>query len=95
MSMKKFFYRVVEGDSVLSIAKINGVTPNSIITQNALKEEISVGDLLYIEAEDCTLYSVKPHDTVDSVCKKFGVPKEKLLGDNGVDYLFYGLIIKI
>ena len=93
--MKKFFYRVVEGDSVLSVAKINGVTPNSIIVQNALKEEIDVGDLLYIEIDDSSLYAVKPQDTVDSVCKKFGVSKDKLLGDNGVDYLFYGLIIKI
>ena len=93
--MKKFFYRVKEGDTLLSLARKFSVPFSLIIKKNNLHAEISVGDLLYIESPDCITYAVQPFDTAESVGKKFNVSPQKILLDNGVYYLFYGLIICI
>ena len=93
--MKKFFYRVSEGDTVVSVAKKFSLPVSILIELNCLSSEISDGDLLYIETEDRTLYMVKPFETAESVGEKFGIPPEKILSDNKVSYLFYGLIIVI
>lgn len=93
--MKKFFYRVKEGDTVLSVAKKFSVPFSIIIKENNLTSEISAGDMLYIEQNDCVLYAVKPFETAESVGEKFGVNAQKILLDNGVPYLFYGLNIII
>ncbi len=93
--MKKFFYRVNENDTVFSVAQKFNLPPSRLISQNNLKCEISCGDLLFIEQDDCFLYKVKPFDTAKSIAKKFNTTEEKILRDNGVHYLFYGLKIKI
>lgn len=92
--MKKIFYRVDESDTVFSLSERFSVPVGVIIAQNNLKKEIEAGDMLYIEVEDCkTAYKVQPFDTARSVGRRFGVPSEKILSDNGVPYLFYGLIV--
>ncbi len=91
--MKKFFYRVNEGDTLLSLAERFSVPFNLIIKSNNLRSELSVGDLLYIEQPDCRLYTVEPFDTAESIGEKFGVSALKILSDNGVPYLFYGMVI--
>ena len=92
--MKKIFYRVEDGDTVFSLAERFSVSVGVIIAQNNLKKEIETGDMLYIEVDESkTAYKVQPFDTVVSVGRKFNVPPEKILFDNGVSYLFYGLII--
>lgn len=93
--MKKFFYRVTEKDTVFSVAKKFNIAPTVLIKLNNLKSEIECGDLLYIEKDDCLLYTVKPFDTVKVLAKKFNTTEDKILSDNGVEYIFYGLIIKI
>ena len=93
--MKKFFYRVTEEDTVFSLSQKFSLSTLAIIKLNNLTCEISAGDLLYIETSDSVLYRVKPFETAESVGKKFNVSPEKILFDNGVPYLFYGLIISL
>ena len=93
--MKNFFYRVTETDTVFSVSKKFNLSPTSVIKQNNLKSEIECGDLLYIEKNEDLLYKVAPFDTPKSIAKKFNTTEEKILSDNGVPYLFYGLVIKI
>lgn len=93
--MKNFFYRVAETDTVFSVSKKFNLSPTTLIKQNSLKREIECGDLLYIERDDAVLYKVAPFDTPKSIAEKFNTTEEKILSDNGVPYLFYGLVIKI
>jgi spore germination protein YaaH len=93
--MKKFFYRVVDGDTALGVAKRFSVPVTALINLNNLKREIAEGDLLYIESQERTLYQVKPFETAESLGKKFNLSPEKILTDNGVPYLFYGLVITL
>ena len=93
--MKKFFYRVIEGDTLTSIATKFTLPVTLLIKLNALTNDVSAGDLLYVETTDRTLYRVKPFDTAELLGQKFGVSPKKILEDNGVPYLFYGLIIVI
>ena len=93
--MEKFFYRVNDGDSVFSVAERFKVSVTALIKQNNLLREIEAGDLLYIESEPCTLYKVKAEDTIFSLAKKFGTTEQKILSDNCVPYIFYGLTIKV
>ena len=95
--MTKFFYRVEQGETLFGVSNKLSVPCFKIIRQNNLTREIEQGDLLYIEksSEKGKFYKVKPFDTLDSVCEKFCVDKQELAEKNGVDYLFYGLIIEI
>ena len=93
--MKKFFYRVNEGDTLSGLALKFSIPMCWLIKSNNLTSEISAGDLLYVETSDRTLYRVNPFDTAESIGKRFGVSPDKILSENGVPYLFYGLIIVI
>jgi LysM repeat protein len=93
--MEKFFYRVQEGDSLFSISEKFNIPACVIIKLNNLKKEVSLGDILYLEYCEKIRYKVKLFDTAESVAQKFGVDKDKLLKENGVKYLFYGIILQI
>ena len=80
-------------DSALSVSQKFSLPVTTLIKLNNLSKEISEGDLLYIETSERTLYRVKPFETAKMVGEKFNIPPEKILSDNGVPYLFYGLII--
>lgn len=93
--MEKFFYRVQEGDSLLSISEKFNIPACIIIKLNNLKKEVCLGDILYLEYCEKMRYKVKLFDTAQSVALKFGVDKDKILKDNGVNYLFYGMVLQI
>ena len=93
--MTKFFYRVGVGETLLSVSTTQNLSPFKIIKLNNLKQEIQAGDLLYIEKEDVCQYRVKPTDTAKSIAIRFGIDEKTLLQKNGVDYVFYGLILEI
>ena len=95
MGMEKFFYRVKEGDSVLSLAERFSVPPVLLIKDNNLTEEIQNGDVLFICKTRGRTYTAKPFDTVESVAARFNVSAERLKETNGTDYLFYGLTVVI
>lgn len=93
--MKKFFYRVCKDETVISIAARFNVPPIVIVNSNALRGEVSEGDVLFIEETGGKIYDVQPFDTLDEVAERFNVPPEEIARANGVDYLFYGLKIII
>lgn len=94
--MKKFFYRVACGDTVYSLAEKFGIPVTVLIGKNLIKKEPEEGDLLYLETEDVgRLYSVAPTDTLDSVAEKFCVSPQKILDENCVPYIWFGLKIKV
>ena len=93
--MEKFFYRVQAGDCIYSISERFNVPLFTIVKLNRLKKEVCAGDLLYIESGEKRIYKVKPFENADFVAKKFNLDRQKLLNDNGVSYLFYGLTLLI
>ena len=93
--MKKFFYRVGKGETVTALSAKFGVPPTVIVNSNALTQEVSEGDVLFIEETGGKIYTAEPFDTLDSVAEKFNVLPEEIARINGVDYLFYGLKIII
>ena len=93
--MKKIFYRVNSGDTLLSIAERFNIPATKIIKTNNLSCEVLEGDMLYLESEDCRLYKVQPTDTLQSIAQKFCTTEQAILDENGIDYIFYGLLIKV
>ena len=73
------------------------IPPVKLIKLNNLNKELEQGDLLYVECLTTAkkLYKVQPFDTITSVCNKFGVSESYLKITNGIDYLFYGLVLEI
>ena len=92
--MKKFFYRVQQGDNLFAIAKRFNCPVSSLITENRLVTEISSGDIIKVVCvDDC--YSVKPLQTYCSLATLLNVTEQSLKDKNPhFPYLFYGLIIK-
>ena len=93
--MKKFFYRVNEGESVLSVSAKFNVSTAKLIKDNNLKCELYPGQLLYVERTEKNVYVVKPTDTLLSIARRFGVSEEEILEKNKVKYLFYPLVLCI
>lgn len=92
--MKKFFYRVKRGDTVISVAEKFSVCVFGLIKDNALVREIRAGDILVVSPPE-NLYTVKPFESAKRVAEKCGLTESELLMNNGgVPYLFYGLKIK-
>ena len=91
--MKKFFYRVSKGDTATSIANKFKLSVTKLIASNSLYKEVQEGDILYIEIGEGKVYTVGVKDTLNSLSQDFGVSQEKILEDNGVPYIFYGLNI--
>jgi spore germination protein len=76
-------YVVKPGDSIYSIAKSNGVTPESIISANRLvnPEMLVVGQSLVIPSFSRT-YTVKSGDTIGSISRSNGVSQNAIFGAN-------------
>lgn len=92
--MKKFFYRVREGESVFALARRFGVSPAKIIKDNLLRVEVSCGDVLFIETGGLT-HTVRPFETLADVAERYNVPPDAIAAVNGTDYLFYGITVII
>ena len=92
--MKKFFYRVMEGDSVVSVCQKFSCSVGKLIYNNNLVKELSAGDILLIEKCD-NLYLVKPTDTISLIAKKFNLSEKEILEKNHLDYIFCGAFIEI
>lgn len=93
--MKKFFYRVREGDNLIGIANKFNVSVFSLILDNQLCEEVFDGDILFIDCERKT-YVPLPMEDFNCVSKKLGVSVDQLKRLNvNMPYLFYGTRINI
>lgn len=93
--MKKIFFRVDKGDSLLSVSNTFNVPPIEIINYNGLKRELEGGDIIVVPLKEGVFYTVGVGEDEKSVAKKFNVDEKKLLQINGVPYLFYRLTIRI
>ena len=91
--MKKFIYRAIEGDNVLSVSKKFLIPVQNIIYLNNLNAEVEEGDLLYLEKHDYTVYTVKPTDTLEGIAKEFGVDAHKILSINHISYVYMEQLI--
>jgi outer membrane protein OmpA-like peptidoglycan-associated protein/LysM repeat protein len=93
------FYIVEPGNTLYSIAKLNGTTPENIMALNNLKSQsISVGQKLRIRKKSNApvlsndqkknpdkFYTVKEGDTMYSIAKKFGLSLDDILKLNQLD----------
>ncbi len=93
--MKKFFYRVKKGDSVLSLSSKFFIPTGDIIYLNNLTSEIEEGDMLYLISDEKHCYKVLPTDTANSIAEKFKLNKDDLLYANRLAYVFFGEVVKI
>lgn len=92
--MKKFLYRVQDGDSVLGLASRFNACLGQLIFENNLTKEICAGDILLIEPMQ-SFYRVDITDTIDSLAKRFNTTPEIILSQNKVPYIFAGLVIRV
>ena len=91
--MKKFFYRVQKGDSVISLSNRFSVPTCDLIKDNALKGEIEEGDVLILSPCEDAVF-VSPHENAETIFKRTGKDGEKMLKSNNFLYFFYGLVLK-
>lgn len=92
--MKKFFYRVLDNDTAVSICQKFSCSLGRLIYNNNLKKEVLAGDILLIERCE-NLYLVKPTDTIKSLSKRFNKGEQEILEKNHLDYIFCGIYIEI
>jgi len=80
-------YTVEKGDMVGKIADRFGVSQDSIISLNRLKNTrtIQIGQLLKIPSLDGIVYTVKQGDTPASIADKYRVSLEKIAMANGIN----------
>ena len=94
--MRKFFYRVTDGDDIMSIAARFGVSAFSLVADNELIKEPSEGDVLFVYVREGTRYKITPYDSLKSISEKFSVTPFEIRSKNGnIPYVFYGTEIII
>lgn len=78
-------YEVKKGDTLATVAKLFGVSKNTIIWANDLKsEKISPGDTLVILPISGIRHTVRQGDTVSSIAKRYKADKDDIAKYNGV-----------
>ena len=78
-------YEVKKGDSLAKVAKMFGVSKNTIIWANNLKSEnITPGDALVILPMTGIKHTVKKGDTISSIAKKYKADAGDIASFNGL-----------
>ncbi len=85
-------YVVRPGDTLAGIAKLFGVSSNTILWANDLKssKDIHAGDTLVILPVTGIEYTVAKGDTVAKIAKKFSAEQNDILNYNGITALTVG-----
>ncbi len=80
-------YTVQPGDNISSIAEDFGVSVNTIIWANSLKnpDKLTTGQSLKILPVSGVLHTVKKGDTIISIAKKYSADTTKIVSFNEVD----------
>lgn len=81
-------YRVVEGDMISHIAERFGITQDTIISVNNIKNSrtVQIGQLLRIPSMAGILYTTKSEDeTAETIAEKFTVPAEPIARINNTE----------
>jgi murein DD-endopeptidase MepM/ murein hydrolase activator NlpD len=78
-------YEVKKGDSLATIAKLFGVSKNTIMWANDLKSQtVSPGDTLIILPMTGIKHTVKKGDTISSLAKKYKADEDDIAKFNGI-----------
>lgn len=78
-------YEVRKGDTIASVAKLYGVSKNTIMWANDLKSErLSPGDILVILPITGVKHTVKNGDTIASIARKYKGDVEDIAKYNGI-----------
>ena len=78
-------YEIRKGDTISSVAKLYGVSKNTIMWANDLKSElVSPGDLLVILPITGVKHTVKSGDTISSIARKYKGDVEDIAKYNGI-----------
>lgn len=90
---------VAQGDSLYSIARRYGVTPDEIYRANELEDIpfLVVGQALVIPTREIT-YTVAPGDTLFTIARRFGTTTSSIIALNGIanpDALTPGTVLRI
>lgn len=91
--MKKFFYRVQQGETLASIAQKFNLPIGCVIYDNKLKQEVYSGQILLLNIRQNNVYKVSPKDTLNSIAQSFNLTTQYLKTQNHIEYVFYGLTI--
>ena len=74
-------YRVVEGDTVASVAKTFGVTIDTIVWENNLKDtaDLKVGRVIRVLPATGVRYAVKRGDTIYTIAKEYQIDAQAIV----------------
>lgn len=79
-------YEVARGDTIGEIADRNGVTTDTIVSLNDIKNTrtIQPGSLLKIPSQAGILYTVKQGDSIDSIAASYEISGDSIVDVNGL-----------
>lgn len=77
-------YTVHKGDTLSGIAKMFGVSVNTIVWANDLKAPISIGQNLVILPISGVRYTIKSGDTLQKIAEKFKANSDEIASFNGI-----------
>lgn len=79
-------HRVKQGETISKIARMYGVSMETICGSNNLNsfDLVAVGSVLQIPAKDGIVYQVKKNEQLASVAKRFRVSVEKIIAANDI-----------
>ncbi len=77
-------YIVRQGDTLASVAKMFGVTPNTVSWANNGKKILKVGEELIILPISGLKYTVQKNDTLSSIATKFKADKDEIIQFNDI-----------
>lgn len=82
--LKVVIYKIKPGDSLWNIARKTGLSIDTLLSINNLKNVhiIQPGTEIRIPNKDGIFYKVKPGETIESIAKKFKVPAEDIININ-------------
>lgn len=68
-------YKIKQGDSIYSIAKIYNIDPNTLLMLNGLNKDeyIYPNQEIIIPMDDVSVYITKPGDTIGVIIKNLGI----------------------
>lgn len=79
-------YQTVEGDTLASIARANGISVQTLMWANKLEDEnIRPGWYLIILPTDGVLHKASANDTLPDIAKKYGGNLETIIAFNGLE----------
>jgi len=79
-------YKIKPGDSLWNIAKKTGLSIDSLLSLNKLRNVhiIQPGTEIRIPNKDGVFYKVSPGETIESIAKEFKVPAEDIIDVNDI-----------